>query len=124
MVDQRTIEEILGALTPQQKETMQSLRALVKDKVPETVEMVKQGKIVYKLDGKDFVWISNYSNHMDLEFAMGSSLSSDLLKSRGIADSNHNLRHVPVDNFAKTKPELGRLVAEAAKLGFEHCTKK
>ena len=119
---QQTIDEVLNSLNPQQKETLQNLRQLVKNAVPETVEVVKQGKITYKLEGKDFVWITNYQQHVDLEFAMGSSLSSDLLKSRGVAEQSQNVRHVAVGNYMLVKPELERLVREAATLGFEHCT--
>lgn len=121
---QQTMDEVLGSLNPIQKETLQNLRQLVKNAVPETVEMVKQGKIAYKLEGKDFVWISHFQDHVDLEFAMGASLSSDLLKSRGVAEQSQNVRHVAVGNFALIKPELTRLVREAATLGFEHCTTK
>jgi hypothetical protein len=123
MVNQRTMDEILGSLDPTQKETTQTLRGLIKDAVPETVEMIKNGKIVYKLVGKDFVWINHYQGHMDLEFAMGASLDSDLLKSRGVAEPNHNVRHVAVGNIDKLKPELTRLVKEAATVEFEHCPK-
>ncbi len=52
MVNHRTIDEILGTLDPEQKENMQNLRALVKSAVPESVELVKQGKITYKLEAK------------------------------------------------------------------------
>ncbi len=121
---QQTIDEVLGSLNPQQRETLQNLRQLVKDAVPETVELVKQGKIAYKLEGKDFVWIDHTKDHVDLEFAMGASLSSDLLKSRGIAEKSANVRHVEVSNIVLVKPELTRLVREAATLGFEHCATK
>jgi len=121
---QQTIDEVLSSLNPIQKETLQNLRQLVKNAVPETVEMIKQGRITYKLEGKDFVWISHYQQHVDLEFAMGSSLSSDLLKSRGVAEQSQNVRHVEVGNYVLVKPELERLVREAATLGFEHCTTK
>jgi len=119
---QQTIDEILSSLSPNQKETVQNLRTLVKNTVPETIEMVKQGKIIYKLGEKDFVWISHYQEHVDLEFAMGSSLASDLLRSRGVAEQSKNVRHVAVGNFEKLKPELTRLVKEASTLGFEHCS--
>jgi hypothetical protein len=119
---QQTIDEVLSSLNPQQKETLQKLRQLVKDAVPETVEMVKQGKIVYKLEGKDFVWISYTQEHVDLDFAMGSSLSSNLLRSRGVAEQSQYVRHAQVSNFALEKPELTRLVRDAAALGFDHCT--
>lgn len=118
---QQTIDEILRSLDPQQKETLQKLRQLVKDSVPETVELVKQGKLVYKLEGKDFVWITYTRQHVDLDFAMGSSLSSNLLKSRGIAEKADKVRHVRVDSYPPVKSELERLVRDAAALGFEHC---
>jgi len=122
MVNQRTIDEILGSLEPAQKETTQNLRALIKSTVPETVEIVRQGKIAYKLNGKDFVWISPYQNHVDLEFSMGASLDSDLLKSRGIAEKSENVRHITVSNLDKLKPEIVRLLKAATTLGFEHCS--
>jgi hypothetical protein len=121
---QQTIDEVLGSLNPAQREVTQNLRQLVKNAVPETVELVKQGRIAYKLDGKDFVWIMHTQDHVDLEFAMGASLSSDLLRSRGTAEKSENVRHVAVGNYALVKPELIRLVKEAATLGFEHCSTK
>jgi hypothetical protein len=121
MVNQRTVEEILGSLSPAQKETVQSLRELVKNVVPETTEMVKNGKITFKLDDKDFVWISHFQDHVDLDFAMGASLDSNLLKSRGVAEKNENVRHISIGNFNSLKPELIRILKQAAVLGFEHC---
>ena len=121
MVNQRTIDEILGSLPTAQKETIQNLRAQIKNAVPETVELVKSGKIVYKLQDMDFVWISHFQDHVDLEFAMGASLDSNLLKSRGVAEKNENIRHVSIGNFDKAKTELTRLLKQAAVLGFEHC---
>ncbi len=90
--------------------------------MPEVIEVVKHSNIIYKLDSKDFVWISNYRGHVDLEFAMGASLGSDLLKSRGIAEKSENVRHLAVGNFDKLKPELTRLLKTAAEIGFEHCS--
>ncbi len=119
---QQTIDEVLGSLTPQQREVAQNLRQLVKDTVPETVEVIKQGKIVYKLESKDFLWISHTQEHVDLDFAMGASLSSDLLKSRGTAEKSPGVRHIPVSNYPLIKAQLTRLVREAATLGFEHCS--
>lgn len=125
MVDQKTIDEILGNLQPSQKETIQNLRRLVKVAAPETVELVKNGKITYRLEDKDLVWINHFNDHVDLEFAMGASLSSNLLRSRGTGQSNDNVRHVPLgNNFNLLKSELSRLVSEAATLGFKHCPSK
>lgn len=125
MVDQKTIDEILGNLQPSQKETIQNLRRLVKVAAPETVELVKNGKITYRLEDKDLVWINHFNDHVDLEFAMGASLSSNLLRSRGTGQPNGNVRHVPLgNNFNLLKSELSRLVSEAATLGFKHCPSK
>ena len=122
MVNQRTIEEILGTLPPTQKETVQNLRNLIRTTVPETVEIVRNGKIVYRLSNKDFVWISHFQDHVDLEFAMGASLDSNLLKSRGTAEKNENVRHVSISSLDKVKSELTRLLRQAATLSFEHCS--
>lgn len=116
------IEQLVNSLQPEQKETIQNLRAIIKGTVPETVEIVRQGKIAYRLADKDFVWISHYQSHVDLEFFMGASLDSDLLKSRGDAEKSENVRHITVSNFDKLKPEIVRLLKEAAAVGFEHCS--
>ncbi len=121
MANQRTIDEILGKLQPAQKETIQNLRVLIKNTVPETMELVKNKKITYKLDDKDFVWISHYQSHIDLEFSMGASLDSNLLKTRGVAEKNDNIRHITVGNFDKIKPELTKLLKQAAEIGLDHC---
>ncbi len=121
MVNQRTIDEILGKLEPTQKETIQNLRALIKNTVPETVELVKNGKIVYKIGDIDFVWISHFQDHVDLEFAMGASLDSNQLKRRGVAETNENVRHISVGNFGTQKTEVTKLLKEAAAIGFKHC---
>jgi len=123
MIKQKTIDEILSSLEPVQKETVQSLRALIKSSVLETVEIVRQGKIAYRLNDKDFVWISHFKDHVDLEFFMGSSLDSNLLKSRGDAKKQDNVRHITVSHLDKMKPEITRLLKDAATVGFEHCPK-
>ena len=117
------IDELLNHLEPKQKEIIQNLRELVKSTVPETIEIVKHGNIAYKLGDNDFVWIRRYQNHVDLEFAMGASLDSDLLKSTG-KEKPENLRHVSVTatDFEKLKPEITRLLKEAESLGFKHCS--
>jgi uncharacterized protein YdhG (YjbR/CyaY superfamily) len=121
---QQTIDEVLGSLNPNQKITIENLRQLVKTQALQAVEVIKQGRIVYKLEGTDFVWISRYQEHVDLEFAMGSSLASDLLKRRGVAEQNQNIRHVEVGSFMLVKSELERLVREAAGLTLEYVATK
>ncbi len=109
------IEDTLNRLEPEQKELVQNLRALIRNAVPETLETVRRGLITYQLDGKDFVWIRSYRRHVDLEFFMGASLDSDLLKSRG-KEKSENIRHVPVTDLEKVRPEITRLLKEAALL--------
>lgn len=121
VVNSRTVDEVLGGLESEEKDVVEGLRGLVKATVPGSVELVKNGRITFKLDGRDFVWISPYRGHVDLEFAMGASLASGLLRSRGVAETNEMVRHVAVDDFDKLKPELERLLVEASGLGFEHC---
>jgi len=119
----QTIYEILTSLNPQQKETVQNLRQLVRDTRPETVELIKQGKIIYKLEGRDFVWITYYRQHVDLEFAMGSSLS-ELLRSRGVAEESQNVHHVAIGNYVLQKPEIEHFVRDTSTTGFKHCATK
>ena len=116
-----TIDEILGTLDPAQMETTQNLRSLIKTNVPETVELVKQGKITYKLGDNDFVWLTQTKTHVDLEFAMGASLDSNQLKTRGTAEQSENTRHITVSNFTAQKPELVRLLKQAATTSPHHC---
>ena len=82
---------------------------------------MKNGKITFKLGVKDFVWISHFQDHVDVEFAMGASLDSNLLKTRGVAEKNHNLRHISIGNYEMIKPELAKLLKQAAAIGLEHC---
>ena len=117
MVD---IEDLLNRLEPDQKETVQNLRGLIKSAVPETVETVKHGHLTFRLGDKDFVWIKSYRSHVNLEFSMGASLDSNLLKSGG-KENSENIRHLMVSDFEKSKTEINRLLKEAALLGFKHC---
>ena len=116
---QRTVDEILSGLETSQKENVQNLRALIKSAVPEAVEIVRQGKIAYRLNDKDFVWISHYRDHVDLEFLMGASLDSDLLKSRGDVEKSDNIRLITISHLEKLKPEIVRLLKAAAKVASE-----
>jgi hypothetical protein len=114
------IEDILSRLEPDKKETVENLRGLIKNVVPQTVETVKHGKITYKLGNVDFVWISSYRSHVNLEFFMGASLDSNLLKSGG-KQKSEGIRHITVSDFGKSKPEITRLLKDAATLGSKHC---
>ncbi len=115
----RTVEEVLDSLELKQKEITQKLRALIKSAVPEAGEIVRQGKITFTLDSKDFVWLTQAKDHVDLEFFMGGSLDSDLLKTGEIREKRGNVRHVKVRNFEVLKPELLRLIKDAERISLE-----
>jgi len=117
---QHRVTEVIENLNPQQAKTVESLRQLIKATVPATEETVRQGNITFRLQERDFAWVTVAKSHVDLEFVMGSSLSSPLLKTRGINGENPNIRHVEVNNFAEVQVELKRLVQRAVSLGFEH----
>ena len=114
------IDETLNSLPQKQRETVQNLRALIKSAVPETTELVKNKNITFKLDNRDFVWIRHFQSHVDLDFSMGASLDSDLLRSRG-KKKPENARHLTVSNFDKLKPEIERLLKAAALVEPGHC---
>ncbi len=117
------LEELLSSLDEKQRQTTQSLQNLIKSIVPESTEIIRHGSITYVLDGKDFVWLTQASGHVDVEFAMGTSLASMLLKSHGTKEKNKSVRHIEVHSFEKDKSEVARLLRDAQRIGFEHCTK-
>lgn len=116
----RTLEEILDSLDEEQRQTTQKIRGLIKSIVPETVETIRRGKITYILNDKDFLWLTQPSGHVDIEFFMGASLDSAMLKDHGIKEKSEDVRHIEVRDFGKLAPEISRLVKEAARVGLEH----
>jgi hypothetical protein len=118
--EKRTLDEILGSLDEKQRQTTQKIRALIKSVVPETDETIRRGNITYILNGKDFIWLTQPSGHVDVEFFMGASLSSTMLKDHGIKEKSRDVRHIEVQDFEKNEAEITRLVSEAARIGVEH----
>lgn len=121
--EKKTLDEVLGSLDEKQKQTTQSLRALVKKNVPGTTEIIRRGNVTFMLDGKDFVWLTQASGHVDLEFYMGAALDSDLLRERGEREKRETVRHVEVRDVDRLEPELTRLIKDAARTGLEHCAR-
>ena len=110
----KTVEEILNKLDLKQKEITEKLRRLIKETIPEAVEMVRQGKVTYAISGKDFAWISHSKSHVDLDFVCGTRLSSALLKGRG---TGKDIRHIEIDATDKMdEKDLSRLLKDAAGL--------
>ncbi len=121
--EKRTLDEILSSLDEKQRQTTQNIRTLIKSIVPETVEIIRRGNITYILNGKDFVWLTQANDHVDVEFFMGAALDSSLLRNHGIKEKSEAVRHIEVRSFEKYQPELTRLVRDAARIGLEHCPK-
>ena len=107
----KTLEEILDSLDEEQRQTTQKIRGLIKSIVPETVETIRRGKITYILNGKDFLWLTQPSGHVDIEFFMGASLDSAMLKDHGIKEKSEDVRHIEVRDFGKLAPEISRLAS-------------
>jgi hypothetical protein len=110
----KTIEEILSKVSPEQKQAAEKLRATVKAAVPDAEEAVRQGKIAYSVQGKDFAWITTAADHVDLEFICGTRLSSERLKSRGQGLERRHIEVKTVDGMDEA--EVNRLLKEAAEL--------
>jgi hypothetical protein len=104
----KTIEEILNKLDLRQKELTERLRYLIKKTVPDAVETVRLGKITYEIGGKDFAWISQSKDHLDVDFVCGTRLGSINLKGRG---------KVSAVNETDEK-ELSRLLKDASEIVY------
>jgi hypothetical protein len=119
--EKKTLDEVLDSLDSRQKGTTMKLRMLVKRAVPETVEIIRQGKITYILDGEDFVWLNQTSDHVDIAFFMGSGLDSDLFRQNGIREKRETVSHIEVRNADNLEIELTRLLKDASRIGSTHC---
>ncbi len=108
----KTIKEILADST--NKETIEKLRNLVKNTLPNLKATVKRGNITYVLNGKDFLRILTYKTHAELGFVNGTRIASMLLKRRG---KGRSWRHLEVKTPEDVdNPEIKRLLEWAAEL--------
>ncbi len=108
----KTTDEIFSKVDEDKKLLAESLRNFVKATLPKVAETVRQGRITYAVNGKDFAGIRLTKQHVDLLFLRGSSLSSPRLKGQGtIGDPKHIEVH-SMENFDKT--EAKRLLLEEA----------
>ncbi|MBT0158745.1 DUF1801 domain-containing protein [Candidatus Bathyarchaeota archaeon A05DMB-2] len=110
----KNIEEILSKVSPEQKQVAQKLRSTVKIAVPDAIEAVRQGKIAYSIEGKDFAWITTAESHVDLEFMCGTRLSSERLKGRGQGLERRHIEIKTVD--AVNEAEIIELLKKATEL--------
>jgi hypothetical protein len=111
----KTVDEILAKVDgEEEKKIANSLRALVKESVPMTIEIVRQGRLTYTINGKDFAGIRPANGHVDLLFFQSASLSSPHLKGQGTIGDPKHIIVVKLKNFEVT--EAKRLLKEAAAL--------
>jgi hypothetical protein len=115
--EKRTLGEILSNLNDKQQQTIRNLRSLIRSIIPESEEIIRRGNITFRVSGKDFVWLKQASDHVDVEFAMGAALDSDLLRNHGIQEKNESVRHIEVRHYEQHAPELTRLLKDAARIG-------
>jgi len=123
----KTVEEIFHKVEPQQQEIAEKLRSLIKDTLPAASEIVRQGKLSYVFNGKDFAAIQLAKSHVDLLFYEGDRLSSPMLWGTGSVGKSHHIesatadwRHIEVKslkNFDQT--EVVRLLKEAATIAAQ-----
>jgi len=86
---------------------------LIKNFVPEAVEKIRQEKIAFVVNGKDFVWINPFTDHVDLDFMCGARLLSGNLKGRG---KKRTVKHMEISSKKDiNKADLKKLLEEASK---------
>jgi len=85
---------------------------------------VRDGKIVYAVGGKDFLWINPFTDHVDLEFMCGARLTSGDLKGRG---KKSLVKHMTITTKKDINDaELKELIEDASKqfVKILYCTNK
>jgi hypothetical protein len=108
----KTVDEILSRLDVNKKRIVDQTRSFVKSVVPNSLESVRRGRIIYKMDGKDFAGIRLTKQHVDLLFFQGTSLSSPELKGKGTPEDPKHLQIGSWKNFEDN--ETKRLLKEAS----------
>ena len=107
-----TVEDLVGELSSPRKEIVEKLRALVKETLPEVVELVKWGQPVYVYKGKNVIALMLYEDHVNYGLFMGARLKSKRLEGTG-----KGLRHVKVYAMKDVdEKEFARLARDAARL--------
>jgi hypothetical protein len=107
-----TVEELVGGLRGPQREIVEKLRGIVKETLPEAVELVKWGQPVYVYKGKNIITLMLYDDHINYGLFMGARLKSTRLEGTG-----KGLRHVKVHAMRDVdEKEFARLARDAAEL--------
>jgi hypothetical protein len=86
---------------------------LIKNVASYAVVKVREGKIVYALSRKDFVWINPFTGHVDLDFMCVARLLPSGLKGRG---KKSLVKHIEITSKTDINAaELKELIEEASK---------
>jgi hypothetical protein len=111
----KSVDEIVSKLNKEQKKIADSLRSIAAGAVPEAIETVKWGNIVYELNEKNLAWLIFYQNHVDFGFFRGAELQSEILEGTG-----KSMRHIKIID-ADTIPseEITGLLKKASELEKE-----
>ena len=108
----KTTDEIFSKVDDDKKALAESLRNFVKATLPKATETIRQGRITYTLNGKDFAGIRLTKQHVDLLFMRGGSLSSPHLKGQGTIGDPKHIQVYAMKTFDQT--EAKRLLLEEA----------
>jgi hypothetical protein len=109
----KTVQAIMESFGPEWRGVAETLRALIKNTLPNAVETVKWGNITYLHDDKNLAWIIAFKDHLDFGFFRGAQLKSERLEGTG-----KGLRHIKVRAKEDVdEKEFARLIKDAAKLG-------
>lgn len=63
---QHKVNEVLENLNPQQLQTVENLRQLIKNALPAAEETVRQGRITFRTHDRDLVWFTVTKSHADV----------------------------------------------------------
>jgi hypothetical protein len=108
-----TVDEIINNIPDLQKIIVKELRLLIRNIVSDSKEKVREGKIVYAIGGKDFVWLNPLTGHIDLEFMCGARLTPHDLKGRG---KKSLVKHMTITTKKDVNDaKLKELIEEASK---------
>jgi hypothetical protein len=87
------------------------VRAVIQEAIPEADESLKMGMPCYSIGNKIVASIGDYTHHINLYFAQGAILCSDLLEGSG-----KGMRHVRIQVESDIIPdEFSKLLKQAVK---------
>ena len=108
-----TVDDWIGKLAGWQKEAIATLRAIVKEAVPEATESIKWGQPVYELDGP-MIFMRNAAKHVTCGFWRGAELEAGGYAMEGEGDRMRHVKFGSVDAIDRTK--IAALARQAAAL--------